>query len=170
MKEKRFFPINPFTRPGEELNSIYGLVFHWVGNAGTSANANSRYFETLAKQDEFDNEADVYASAHYVIDDNIIIQMMPDREVAYHAGSTWWNRNSIGIEICHPDWRGRFTEKTLSNVISLSVQLCLMYEIDPLAPKNFMRHYDITGKVCPKWWVDHPDEWHHFQKMVARNL
>ena len=48
-------PVNEFTRPGEKLDSIYGIVFHWIGNAGTSTSANARYFENLSKQDPFDN-------------------------------------------------------------------------------------------------------------------
>lgn len=170
MVEKRLLTINQFSRPGEKLHSIHSLVFHWVGNANTSDSANARYFETLSKQDPFDDEDDIYASAHYVLDDDSIIQMIPDDEIAYHAGSSWWNRNSIGIEICHPDWTGKFTEKTMKNLTSLAVQLCIKHEIDPLGDKRFMRHYDITKKMCPLYWVEHPEEFAHFKTIVSRYL
>ena len=28
--------------------------------------------------------------------------------------------------------------------------------------ENVIRHYDVTGKSCPKYYVDHPDEWEQF--------
>ena len=30
--------------------------------------------------------------------------------------------------------------------------------------KNNIRHYDVTGKTCPKWFVDNPEEWEKFKK------
>jgi N-acetyl-anhydromuramyl-L-alanine amidase AmpD len=40
-----------------------------------------------------------YASAHYVIDkDGTVYQMVRDKDIAWHAGSWWYNMHSIGIE------------------------------------------------------------------------
>ena len=25
-----------------------------------------------------------------------------------------------------------------------------------------IRHYDVTGKICPKSFVEHPEEWEQF--------
>lgn len=33
-----------------------------------------------------------------------------------------------------------------------------------------LRHYDITGKICPKPFVDQPKEWEKFIKEVARQV
>jgi hypothetical protein len=32
------------------------------------------------------------------------------------------------------------------------------------------RHYDITGKECPVWFVDHEDEWDSLRVRVSRLL
>ena len=29
-----------------------------------------------------------------------------------------------------------------------------------------IRHYDVTGKNCPKYFVEHEDEWEQFKKDV----
>ena len=45
----------------------------------------------------------------------------------------------------------------------LTAWLCR--ELD-LKPKDVIRHYDITEKACPKYFVDHPDAWEQFKKDV----
>lgn len=31
---------------------------------------------------------------------------------------------------------------------------------------HIIRHYDVTGKLCPKYWVDDPDGIVRFRKLV----
>jgi len=38
--------INPYSRSGELLHSVGAIVMHWVGNAGSSAEANRNFFES----------------------------------------------------------------------------------------------------------------------------
>ena len=33
-----------------------------------------------------------------------------------------------------------------------------------------IRHYDVTGKICPKWFTEHPDAWEQFKQDVAARL
>jgi len=48
----------------------------------------------------------VDGSAHFVVSrKGQIVQLVPVGDVAWHAGNTWWNRHSIGIE--HEGWAGR---------------------------------------------------------------
>ena len=35
-----------------------------------------------------------------------------------------------------------------------------------LDEENEIRHYDITEKECPKYFVDHEDEWELFKEKV----
>ena len=28
-----------------------------------------------------------------------------------------------------------------------------------LQREQILRHYEVTGKECPKYYVEHPDEW-----------
>ena len=37
-----------------------------------------------------------------------------------------------------------------------------------LSPKDVIRHYDVTGKACPKYFVDREDAWKQFRKDVKR--
>ena len=33
-----------------------------------------------------------------------------------------------------------------------------------------IRHYDVTGKNCPKYFVEHEDEWEQFKKDVDAQI
>ena len=35
-------------------------------------------------------------------------------------------------------------------------------KVDP--EKDIIRHYDVTGKLCPKYYVEHPDAWEKLKK------
>ena len=174
---ERFIKKNAFSRPGLTRVETLGIVVHWIGNAGTSADANARYFEILGDQSKADNEPDRYASAHAIVGmDGEIIQVMPWDEVAYHVGAMSYtafagnrfpryvtnqhmgtpNWCTIGIELCHPDWSGQFTRETLRSAKKLAWWLLRMNELDWM---DIYQHYQITGKRCPKWFVEHPDDW-----------
>ena len=160
--EQKLLTKNRYSRSGEKQNKIEYIVVHWVGNANTSAMANRNYFENLKTTHK------TQASAHYIIGLNgEIIQCIPDNEVAYHAGSHSMNRKSIGIENCHPDWNGKFTDKTYDSLLELCVYLCRQYGIKP---QNVIRHYDVTRKVCPKYFVEHQAEWEGFKNQIASRL
>ena len=64
--------VNEYSRPGYELENINGIVIHYTGNPGTTAEANRNYFQTLA----YDRTA--YASAHFVIGlEGEVVQCIP---------------------------------------------------------------------------------------------
>ena len=148
-KIEKFLSKNKYSRPGIKLSSVKNIVIHWVGNANSSALANRNYFESL-------KDKHIYASSQYIIGLNgEIIQCMPENEVAYHAGNLTINYNSIGIEICHPDWTGKFNGTTYNTLIELLVDLCRRYN---LTIDKIIRHYDVTGKLCPKYYVEHNNE------------
>ena len=160
--QEKLLTINPYSRSGEQQNEIEYLVIHWVGNAGSSAIANRNYFENLQ------NTHKTYASSHYVIGlDGEIIRCIPEDEVAFHAGSYSMNRKSIGIEDCHPDWDGKFNENTYNSLVELCANICKRYE---LSVDNIIRHYDVTGKNCPKYYVEHEDEWIKFKNDVSQKI
>ena len=45
----------------------------------------------------------------------------------------------------------------------LAAALCERYG---LPVSHIIRHYDVTGKLCPKYWVDDPDGIVRFRKLV----
>ena len=151
---------NTYSRPRQKLSKVTKIVIHWVGNAGSSAKANRDYFESLKYRN-------IYASAHYIIGlEGEILQCIPENEVAYHA--TKANAYSIGIENCHPDWTGKFNDKTYKSLIELCVDLCKRYGLNP--DTDIIRHYDVTRKICPKYYVEHPAAWIALKRDVKAKL
>lgn len=158
----KLLQINPYSRSGEKQKSIQYIVIHWVGNANTSATANRNYFNNLAKTHS------TSASSHYIIGlSGEIIRCIPDDEVAFHSGSYSMNRKSIGIEDCHPDWNGKFTDDTYNALVELCADLCKKYGI---SINNVIRHYDVTGKSCPKYYVEHQNEWNKLKQDIYNKI
>ena len=160
--EDRLLSINEYSRTGEKQNKIEKIVVHWVGNARSSAIGNRNYFESLAKTHK------TYASSHYIIGlDGEIIRCIPENEVAFHSGSHSMNRKSIGIEDCHPDWDGKFNENTYNSLVELCADICRRYS---LGIDAIIRHYDVTGKECPRYYVRNEQAWIQFKNDVANKL
>lgn len=160
--QEKFLTINPYSRSGEKQNKIEKIVIHWVGNAGSSAIANRNYFENLK------NTHRTSASAHYVIGlQGEVIHCIPNDEVAFHSGSYSMNRKSIGIEDCHPDWDGKFNENTYNSLVELCADLCKEYG---LTVNDIIRHHDVTGKACPKYYVEHEDEWNKLKQDIQNKI
>lgn len=160
---QKFLTINQYSRPGIRLKSVKNIIIHWVANPGTSAIANRNYFENLKS-----GKNGIYASSQYIVGlDGEIVQCMPENEVAYHAGNLTYNYNSIGIEICHPDWTGKFNDITYNKVIEFLAELCKKYN---LSVNKIIRHHDVTGKDCPKYYVQNENEFLEIRRKVAEKL
>ena len=160
--EERLLTINPYSRSGEKQGKIQNIVVHWVGNANSSAVANRNYFENLK------NTHTTSASSHYIVGLNgEIIRCIPEDEVAFHSVSYSMNRKSIAIEDCHPDWNGKFNDATYNSLVELCADICRRHN---LTIDNIIRHYDVTGKDCPRYYVNNPDEWVKFKNDVANKL
>lgn len=126
-------------RPYEKREKTTAIVVHYIGNPGTSAEANRNYFQN--------NSCEV--SANYIIGLNgEIICCIPDEEVAWCTcqANSW----SVSVECCHPDSSGKFNDKTYQSLVELCAYLCRKYGLDE---SDLIRHFDVTGKVCPKSFV-----------------
>lgn len=151
---------NPYSRPGVKLSKVTKIVVHWVGNANSTAQANRNYFESLKTKK-------IYASSHYIIGlEGEILLCVPEDEVAYHA--TVANGYSIGIENCHPNWDGKFNDKTYKSLIELCSDLCKRYNLNP--EKDIIRHYDVTKKECPKYYVKNTKAWLKLKEDVKNKM
>lgn len=155
-----------------KTKDIKYLVIHYTGNDGDSAKGNANYFKTHI----------VEASAHYFVDDNGIIQSVPDDFAAYSVGGRKYpscaktgggrfygkctNANSISVELCDTRKNGKydFTEKTLENAAELSRLLLKKYKI-PV--DNIIRHFDVTGKNCPALFVSDEKAWKAFKERIV---
>lgn len=158
---QKLLTINPYSRPGEKLRSVKNIVIHWVGNANSSAIANRNYFESCKNKG-------IYASSQYIIGlKGEIIQCVPEDEVAYHAGNRTVNRNSIGIENCHSDWNGKFNDATYNSLVELCANICKKYGLNSNA---LIRHYDVTGKDCPHYYVQNTAAWAQLKNDVQNKI
>ena len=145
-----------YTRPQTPIKPT-AIAWHYVANPNSTAVANRNYFESLKDSHE------TKASSHYIIGlEGEIIQCIPDTEKSFCTNQA--NDYAISIECCHPDNTGRFTEATYNSMIWLGKYLMQKYGI-----KNNIRHYDVTGKICPKWFVDNPREWENFKNELGGN-
>ena len=52
----------------------------------------------------------------------------------------------------------------MASLRRLTAWLCEEFD---LAPADVIRHYDVTGKVCPKYYVDHPEAWEDFRSALG---
>lgn len=153
------------------IRKLKGVVAHWTANTSRGANAlaNRNYFNTTNRK----------ASAHYIIDDHSIVQCIPDSEVAYHVGAKKYrpvgemiragsslspNYFLIGFEMCvNVDGNWNLTYK---NSVELAQFLLNKYQ---LTINELYRHYDITGKLCPRMMIEEKD-WQKFKKDVNAGL
>ena len=150
---------NEWSRPGTPLEEVNGVVIHYVGNPGTSAQANRNYFNNLALTHE------TYASSHFVVGlEGEVIACVPLTEVAYASNDR--NADTISIEVCHGDDTGRYSDVTYKKVVELTAWLCETFDLDPR--EDVIRHYDVTGKICPKFYVEHPEAWEALKEDVAK--
>lgn len=158
---QEFLQVNPYSRPGTKREEILDIVVHYVANPGTTASQNRNYFASLAQQKGGDG---ISASSHFIIGmDGEILQLIPLDEVAYANYPR--NKDTVSIECCHPDDSGAFTKKTEESLVRLIAWLC--QELN-LTEKNVIRHYDITGKNCPKYYVEQEDAWNELLKEIKK--
>jgi N-acetylmuramoyl-L-alanine amidase len=169
--QERLLTPNPYSRR-QKPNVPKMIVVHYVGNPGSSAIGNRNYFDSLKKGLKLSNGNYRYASSHYIIGlKGEIIRCVPENEEAIHASDGVVNVSSIGIENCHPDWTGKFTDATLNSLIELCVDICKRYGMNPEV--DIIRHFDVPKskkKDCPRWFVSHPQDFVAFKKKVAELL
>ena len=161
----RFLDPNPFSRPQLALKKVHAIVVHYTANPGVDAVANRNYFNNLPKANER-KQKKTYASSHFVIGlDGTIVQCIPLEEMAYASNDR--NSDTVSIECCHKKENGKFTAQTQAALIQLCTYLCIKFD---LTEENLIRHYDVTGKISPKYFVEHPDAWETFKKDVGMEL
>ena len=130
--------VNPYSRPGAETNRITGIVVHYTANPGSQASSN------------------------FIVGlDGEVVQCVPTWEVAYASNSR--NIDTVSIECCHPDETGEFTDETYNSLVQLCAWLCMKFQLDA---EDVIRHYDVTGKICPKYFVENEDAWSNFKEDV----
>lgn len=168
---EKYITPNKYSRSQKPLKEIRGIVIHWVANPKSSAMANRNYFENR----KYGKTS--YGSTHEIIGLNgEIVLCIPKNEIAYGAGAKSYKKRALEklskypndctyhIECCHVDKNGSMNKKTYATLLNRIVDLCKEFNLSPI--ENLWLHYDITGKICHKWFVENPQQWSEFKEMV----
>lgn len=154
--QQELIVVDGAARRGTKLNKVTAIAVHYVGNPNTTAMQNRNYF----------NQEGVTVSSHFIVGlEGEVVQCVPLDEIS--SATNHRNRDTISIEVCHPDATGQFSEKTYASLVRLVTWLCGEFELDQ---SNLLRHYDVTGKLCPLYYVKNPEAWEQFCDEIGRNL
>ncbi|NGM81183.1 N-acetylmuramoyl-L-alanine amidase [Paenibacillus sp. 7124] len=119
------------------------ITIHNTGNPSSSAAGERAWLANAANTRQ--------ASFHIVVDEREAIEAIPLNECAWHAGDgsgfKSGNRTSIGVEICES---GDYA-KTLDNAADL---VASMLKERGWGADRLRRHYDWSGKICPRLMYD----------------
>ena len=175
--------VNSYSRPGKKLVGVSAIVIHWVANTGSTAQQNRNFFESR-KGGKLG-----YGSGHYIIgNDGEVLLCIPEDEVSYNCGSKIYtnyatykfgekatssrsspNYYTIAVELCHINSEGEFSDECLEACMSLVAQLCKQYKLN--AYQDIITHQMVVGwKQCPRWFVEHPDEFEYFRSQVDSTM
>lgn len=172
-------------RCGKKLTACRGLVVHWIGVPQARAEVIRRNFERQT------------TGAHYISDwnDGGIIQCVPEDEVCYHVGANTYTTTKqaicgganpnwylVGIECCidpataipgdyaaagkYMDM-GRPSDAQYQGLVAFAADFLRRHH---LTVDNLYRHYDITHKACPIWFVKDSGRWRKFKADVAAEM
>ena len=172
--------------PGREIRYI---VVHYTSRSSSkpgTAEAVAREFA----------DPDLLVSADFVVDDGCAVQYNPDpansfcwhcggTKVAASSGGSFYkvctNANSVGVELCSENSSGEitfandprysFSDAVLDRAAALIGSLMDQYGIDV---SHVVRHYDVTGKLCPGvigWNEDSGDaeQWYAFRRECEKH-
>jgi N-acetylmuramoyl-L-alanine amidase CwlA len=146
-----------------DLKDIDFIVVHFTANANDTAKNNADYFATGNKRN---------AGAHYFVGRDGVAESIPANFVAWAVGDkqaklngggskmkVCFNSNSVSVELC--DFR-----KWNDKVANIAAEFITALSRDLLINKNnIIRHYDVTGKLCPAPLIDE-GMWNKFLDLI----
>ncbi len=116
-----------------------------------------------------------FASTHYLIrsSDGLVTQMVPDKDMSWHAGNKYLNMHAIGIEhegyaIKGASW---YTESEYESSAALVKYLAARYGI-PLDRQHIIGHDDVPGPLDSYVSGMHWDpgtfwDWNHYLTLIG---
>lgn len=170
--------------PGRKIDYI--AIHYTAGTVSTrgAAENTAAYFASRNAQ----------GSADFIVDDGTAVQYNGDVENRYcwavgdknlRPGRLYKlarNDNTVSIEICSRNTTGqvraandlswRLTDAAVDNALELTAALMERYGVPP---ENVVRHYDISGKLCPGVYGWNPDSgseeaWDTFKKRLEERM
>lgn len=161
-------------RPGTKLKRFRGVTIHETDNYRLGANAysHSQYMTVNGGFNE-------YRSYHYVVDDKEAYLLIPEDEMAYHAGDGAGgvgNTQTIAIEICvNPDIDLDLARKNAANlaaqILKRHSQLLVVDGELNYDSGNLFQHHTFSpwSKNCPSL-IRNLGIWSDFVENVAEYL
>ncbi len=148
-----------------------GEIVQCVPSTEIAYASNSRNEDTLSIECCHLDETGEFTNATYISLVRLTgWQCVPSTEIAYASNSR--NEDTLSIECCHLDETGEFTNATYISLVRLTGWLCWRFN---LTEEDVIRHYDVTGKICPydvtgkicpKYYVENPNAWEQFKEDV----
>ena len=124
-----------------------GLTIHETATPGATAENERDYFHSGDRQ----------ASAHYFVDHDSIVQILPEALRAWHAGPTA-NTRFLSIEMCHFTDEVKFRE-VWARTVWLAADICLRYGFNP----GNLDQLNTHDWVSVTWFeTDHTDPLGYF--------
>jgi N-acetyl-anhydromuramyl-L-alanine amidase AmpD len=124
-------PASPHNYQSLSSRSITSIVIHKA--EGPTARSAWAWFQNPAAR----------VSAHYCVDtDGTVYQMVPDKDVAWHAGNTQYNNHGIGIENAGYSAKDDISDKHMRGLARLTRYLCDKYKI-PKDRAHIVGHNEV---------------------------
>jgi N-acetylmuramoyl-L-alanine amidase len=177
--QKKHIRINDNSRPAYKLLRLQAVVVHYTANPGADADDHFRYFdETIVGTER-------YAGAQIFVDRHKSLEIIPLDEGTFGAN----DGGNAALRL--PTLRARDSRYPTrtgdgnANLLTIHIEMCLEPngELHPdtiertrlvikmLQDKfpqlkdtknRIIRHYDVTGKNCPKPFVEDEQKWNAF--------
>jgi N-acetylmuramoyl-L-alanine amidase len=177
--QKKHIRINDNSRPAYKLLRLQAVVVHYTANPGADADDHFRYFdETIVGTER-------YAGAHIFVDRDKALELIPLDEGTFGAN----DGGNAALRL--PTLRARDSRYPTrtgdgnANLLTIHIEMCLEADgtlhpytiertrlvikyLQGLYPQlsdtknRFVRHFDVTGKNCPKPFVEDEQKWNAF--------
>lgn len=160
--KEELIPVGKRNRPGRKMTPR-NVTIHNTANADLGANA-ARHSLFVRETGHYIHRGKVHwISWHYTVDDREVIQQLPEREVAYHAGAEA-NSSSIAIEICmHRDNNQEEANERAARLAAF------VLNHNGLGIAALRTHKSWTNKDCPVLLLA-GDRWAQFVARVQQYI
>ena len=157
---EKFMKINKYGRPGTKRRKTTKIAWHFTGQHDVSAKNTVSYFSNVVANGYRVNGKYIYASSHLVVGlQGELYYIVPFNEIAYTTNSA--NAYSIGVECATTGADDHYTDEEYKTMVKTGAWLAQTYKLDPRV--DFIRHYDVTGKICPRYFVNNVKAWKQFK-------
>lgn len=145
-----FISKNKYTRPGDKLKGVQGIVIRQAGTPGIKVESVRNYLNK-------GGSGSGREGFHILIDKRSTVCVVPLDERVNHSGKNQFtplgsDANAVTISVgIAPESNGKFADETLARAIAVVAELANRYGF----PTEFIkRGYDIDGEKNPIEWAE----------------